>query len=227
MEDRIRVILTDDHTIIRDGIKALLQEEDLIQVVGEAASSEELLLLLPHQPVEVILMDIKMPGNDVFQTVQSIKGQYPTTQVLALTMLENEHYIVQMLKAGAMGYLLKNVGKHELLHAIKMVAMGETYISTDVTLNLLSKYCGAAGPVLKEKRVKNIDDLPDEISKREMEVLVLIAEGYTNAEIAEKLFTSKRTIETHRQNLLEKTHTKNTASLIKYAFTKGILQPDK
>ncbi|QHL86135.1 response regulator [Nibribacter ruber] len=222
MKAKYRVILTDDHTIIRDGIKALLQDEDDIQVIGEAASGEELLFLLPSTPADVVVLDIKMPGMDGFETASQIKNIMPQTQVLALTMMDHEHYILQMMKAGANGYLLKSVGKMELAHAIKMVANGGSYISTEIALNLLHKYCSPTGPGHQGQGKQHTGT---ELSKRELEVLQLIADGLTNQEIAEKLFTSKRTIETHRQNLLEKTQTKNTASLITYAFSRGILNP--
>ncbi|GAA4296491.1 response regulator transcription factor [Nibribacter koreensis] len=222
MKTKYKVILTDDHTIIRDGIKALLQDDLDIQVIGEASSGEELLFLLPSTPADVVVLDIKMPGMDGFETATQVKSLMPTTQVLALTMMDHEHYIMQMLKAGANGYLLKSVGKRELAHAIKTVANGGAYISTEIALNLLHKYCSLEAPKSQEQQSQ---DSGADLSKRELEVLNLIADGLTNSEIAEKLFTSKRTIETHRQNLLEKTQTKNTASLITYAFSKGILKP--
>ena len=218
MNAKYKVILTDDHTIIRDGVKALLQDDQDIQVIGEASSGEELLFLLPSTPADVIVLDIKMPGMDGFETASQVRNLRPEIQVLALTMVDQEHNILQMFKAGAKGYLLKSAGKLELAHAIKMVANGGHYISTDIALNLLHKYCRLDEPKAQEQ-------LGSDLSKRELEVLRLIAEGLTNGEIAEKLFTSKRTIETHRQNLLEKTHTKNTASLITYAFSRGILKP--
>ncbi len=218
----VNVILTDDHKIIRDGIKALLHDEENIKVIGEASNGNELIKLLAQQPADVVLMDINMPEMDGFETTRYLKDHFPDVRVLVLSMLDSESYITKIMEAGATGYILKNAGKEELSSAIQLVASGTPYICSDVAMGLLRRtnvnapmaFAGSNTSATGQK----------ELSKREIEVLGLIAEGYTNAEIAEKLFTSKRTIETHRQNLLEKTQTRNTATLIKYALQKGIIE---
>jgi DNA-binding NarL/FixJ family response regulator len=202
----LRIVLADDHKIIRDGIKALLQGEATISVVGEASNGLELIELLSHtKEVDVALVDINMPKMDGFAAVEIIKSNYPSVKVLVLSMLDHEDYISRMIESGACGYVLKNTGKDELVHAMHMVSKGNYYICTEIAMNLLRRlrqphYSGAAIAVSEPFPEKSVCNL----SKREMEVLRLIAEGYTNAEIADKLFTSKRTIESHRQNLLEK-----------------------
>jgi DNA-binding NarL/FixJ family response regulator len=150
--------------------------------------------------------------------MESLNELYPGVKVLILSMLEHERYINKVMEAGASGYVLKNAGQEELLHAIKTVASGQQYLSPEISMNLLKK--------IQKSQEKNLskDRAPGIISKRELEVLKLIAEGYTNAEIAEKLFSSKRTIESHRKNLLEKTQVKNSAALIKYAIIHGIIE---
>lgn len=215
----IDLIITDDHKIVRDGLKALLQDHSAVRVVGEAASGDELIDLLPQIHADIVLMDISMPGMDGFDTAAHIMQHYPDLKVVVLSMLSHEKYVNRMMDMGASGYILKNAGKDELYCALQLIAHGCRYISPDVTLELLRKVQQL--PMLPKPESNG--DEPRELSKRELEVLSLIADGYTNAEIAEKLFTSKRTIETHRQNLLDKTKARNTATLIKYALQRGLI----
>lgn len=222
----LKIVLADDHKIIRDGIKALLHGEPTLMVVGEASDGLELIELLSHiKDVDVALVDINMPRMDGFEVVEIIKAKYPSVKVLVLSMLDHENYVSRIMGSGAYGYILKNTGKEELTHAIHMVAKGSYYICTEISMNLLRRlrqvsYSSGSEAVAEPLPEKSGGNL----SKREMEVLKLIAEGYTNAEIADKLFTSKRTIESHRQNLLEKTQSNNTATLIKYAIHNGLVE---
>jgi DNA-binding NarL/FixJ family response regulator len=218
----VRLVLTDDHKIIREGIRALLLEDKGIQVAGEAANGEELLELLQATPADVVMLDIHMPGMDGYETIKTLRQSHPDVKVLVLSMLENERHVHQMMDVGAAGYLLKTTSIEELRHAIKLIAGGMQYISPALTMSLLRKAHQHAAPSAVGKAPQGSKSFK-ELSKRETEVLYLISEGFTNAEISEKLFTSKRTIETHRQNLLEKTRTKNTAALIKFAFINGII----
>jgi len=211
-----RIFLVDDHTIVRDGLRALLANEPDITIVGEAGNGQELLDRLPTTPADVVLLDANMPVLDGLATTQRLRAEYPQVRVLILSMLAHERYIGQLFDAGASGYVLKSAEKDEILVAIQMVISGRQFLCSDLGLGMLRK-------VLAK------DDEPDEttkasrLSRRESEVLQLLAEGLTTNEIAEKLFTSKRTIETHRQNILEKTQTKNTAALIRLAVTQGLL----
>ncbi|GGG54731.1 response regulator transcription factor [Hymenobacter glacieicola] len=215
----IRIALADDHAIIRDGIRALLSGEDDLQVVAEASNGRQLLALLPTVEVDVVLLDINMPEMDGYETLQQLRKHYPQVQVLILSMLSHEEYINRMLEAGALGYVLKNVGKAEIHFAIRAVAEGRQFLCTELGIELLHKLRsrGEKAPVAGENKAVCT------LSRRETEVLRLIGEGFTTGEIAEKLFTSKRTIETHRQNIIEKTQVRNTAALIKYAVTQGLL----
>ena len=217
----IKLVLTDDHKLFREGVKALLTEDETIEIAGEAASGNELLELLATVPADMVLLDISMPDMDGLETIKLLRRQHPSVKVLVLSMLDNEWYVQQMLEVGAAGYLLKNISKEELRAAIGMVASGMQYISPNLTIDFLRK-SNAPAPAFTLDQDNNKKP-HKELSKREMEVLNLISEGFTNAEISEKLFTSKRTIETHRQNLLEKTQTKNTAALIKFAVLNGII----
>ena len=216
----VRLVLTDDHKIIREGIRALLAQDDSIEVAGEAAGGMELLELLSHTPADVVLLDISMPEMDGFDTMKLLRKSYPDVKVLVLSMMDDERCVHQMLEVGAAGYLLKNSSIKEMQYAVKLIAGGVQYISPSLTLDLLRKSKRTTNLLLgKESSKKTYKEL----SKRETEILQLISEGYTNAEISELLFTSKRTIETHRQNLLEKTQTRNTAALVKFAVLNGII----
>ena len=218
----VKLVLTDDHKLFRDGVKALLTEDETIEIAGEAASGGELLELLNLVPADVVLLDISMPDMDGLETLKLLRRQHPELKVLVLSMLDSEWYVHQMLECGAAGYLLKNISKEELLEAIRLVASGMRYISPHLTIDFLRKANHAASVPPQDHQ--DSDKKPHkELSKRELEVLNLISDGFTNAEISEKLFTSKRTIETHRQNLLEKTRTKNTAALIKFAVLNRII----
>ncbi|MBC5772728.1 response regulator transcription factor [Pontibacter sp. KCTC 32443] len=218
-QEVIRVIIAEDHVILRQGLKMLLDEDKEIEVVGEAGNGTELLEMLSKTPVDVVLMDINMPEMNGFEATERVVKEFPDTKVIALSMLNNLPFVQKILQCGASGYLLKTTGKDELRSAIKLVAGGTNYICSELSINMLSNSFGG-GPVVVEH-----EDHAG-LSKREIEVLGLIAEGFTNAEIADKLFTSKRTIETHRQNILEKTGAKNTANLIKYAIGHKIIAAD-
>lgn len=213
----IRVIVTDDHKIIREGLRSLLERDSELAVVGEAANGTELLYLLENTTVDVVLLDVHMPVMDGFETLQQLTEHYPEVKVVVLTMLDNVATLHRLLEIGAMGYVLKDTGREELCSAIKLAASGTPFISSGMSIKMLQRVVHPAaehGTVITEGK---------ELSKRELEVLALISEGYTNAEIAEKLFTSKRTVETHRQNILEKTQAKNTANLIKYAIQHNLI----
>ncbi|QIL76133.1 response regulator transcription factor [Hymenobacter sp. HDW8] len=214
----IRLILADDHAIIRDGIRALLTEDAGLEITAEASNGQELLDKLATTPCDVVLMDVNMPVMDGFEAMLHLRRDFPDVKVLVLSMLDHPNYVVRMLNAGASGYVLKNADVAEIIHAIRTVASGRQYLCTEIGLNLLQQV-SVSGP-LPEATTRKANDL----SKRELEVLTLIAEGLTNAEIADKLFTSKRTIETHRQNIIEKTQAKNTAALIKFAVSEGLIE---
>ncbi|WP_019946340.1 response regulator [Hymenobacter aerophilus] len=231
----IRIILADDHTILRDGISALLAREPDMQVVGEAANGQALLELLTHTPADLVLLDINMPILDGFEVMPRLREQFPGVRVLVLSMLEHESYVHRILEAGAQGYVLKNADSTEIAFAIRTVAADRPFLCTEIGLNLLRRLVErtpapdplTALPYLPRGGAPASAAAPAEgraeLSGRELEVLQLIAEGFTNADIADKLFASKRTIETHRQNIIEKTQTKNTADLIRYAMRAGLI----
>jgi len=215
---KIQVVIADDHKIIRVGLRGLLEREKDIEVTGEAENGNDLLTLLSKAQPDVILMDIDMGTTSGIDATREVKKLFPAIHVLGLTMHEEQDYIVNMLEAGASGYLLKNAGREELLAAIHTVSKGDSYFSQKVSATLLH-----AITKQKETPTSHIHHSNVPLSDREIEVLKLIAEEHSNGEIAEKLFISVRTVDTHRRNLLEKLNVKNTAGLVKYALEKGIL----
>jgi DNA-binding NarL/FixJ family response regulator len=225
----IRIIIADDHKLVREAIKALLAEgASNIEIAGEATSGHEAIGLLEKGEADLVLMDIDMPGMNGIEATGLIKERFPGVKVLMLTMMDNEQYLADALRVGATGYVLKSAGHKELLHAIDTVAGGEEYFSADVVKMLLRKPQSTPAEAMNAPgsfggHATN-QSLPAAISPRELEVLRLIAQGYTNAQIAEMLFNSRRTIETHRQNLLEKTGANNTATLVLYAASHGLLE---
>ena len=212
------VILVDDHQIVREGIYYMLKDEPSLELVGQAANGEELIRILSTTPADVVLMDLHMPEMDGFETAQHLKTYFPAVRILVLSMMNSEKLVARLLDEGILGYVLKTIGKDELVYAIRKVAAGQRYIATDITMHLLKR----ASPKAFRTEIEP-GELPVDLSKREVEVLELISEGFNNHEIADKLCVSKRTIDSHRQNLIEKTRAKNTASLIRYAIGKGII----
>ncbi|MGY2133124.1 response regulator [Hymenobacter sp. HD11105] len=212
----IRLFVVDDHALIRDGMRALLSGIKGLQIVGDAANGQELLDRLPTTPTDVVLLDMNMPVLDGFATLPLLRERFPQVGVLVLTMLAHERYVGQAFDAGAAGYILKSTDQSEIIAAIQAVAAGKRFLCSEIGLSLLQKILH---PEAAATEAKNSESL----SYRELEVLRLIGEGLTNNAIAEKLFVSRRTVETHRQNILEKTQMKNTAALVKYAMDHGLL----
>jgi len=211
----IKVLLVDDHKIVRDGIKLMLEPQAGIDVVAEAESGVKVKELLEHSPVDVIVMDINMPDMNGIATTKLVKGQYPDIKVLALTMSSDDSHIRQMVQAGASGYIMKSAGRDELTKAIQEVMQGKHYFSDQATHSIMMD-------LVKNKGKSSAPD-PIHITERELEVLQMIVKEHTNLEIAEKLYISPRTVDAHRRNLLQKTGARNTAGLVKYAFKNGLV----
>jgi DNA-binding NarL/FixJ family response regulator len=205
---KIKLLIADDHGIIRDGIKLMLNKTPELEIVAEANNGQEVIDYLAKnaKSIDVILMDINMPVMNGIEATQTISETHPDINILALTMHIEETYISNMLKAGALGYILKESNKDELIDAIKSVALGKKYYSNEVSVTLINSL------------MSDDKDKDKELSEREIEILSFIASGNTNREIGEKLFISGRTVETHRRNILNKLEVKNTAEMIKYAI---------
>ena len=213
---KIKIIIVDDHKMFRDGIRALLEKEKNMEVVADAKDANELISILKNTVPDIILMDIDMGETNGIDATIEVKKNYPDVNILALSMHGEHNYILKMLEAGATGYILKNAGKEEMLTAIISVASGNSYFSREVSSRLI-EYLNKP-----QVNIKNTDkNIP--LTNREIEILKLIAQEYSNSEIAEELFISIRTVDTHRRNLIEKLGVKNTAGLVRFAIRKGLV----
>jgi len=214
----IKILLVEDHNIVRNGLRSLLESQSGIQVVDEASNGKEALQkVMDGQTPDIVLTDINMPELDGIGLLEKLHEFYPDIRVIILSMLEHEKYVLKAMNSGAAGYLLKSSSHLELIFAIQHVMAGNYYICSEISLKILSII------PLYPQNTEEDTRAAGSLSKREREILTLIAEGYTNSEIAEMLFTSRRTVEGHRQNLIEKTRARNTAALIRFAVKNGII----
>jgi DNA-binding NarL/FixJ family response regulator len=212
----IRLLIADDHTLVRAGLRALLQNVTDIQVVAEACNGREALDLVEKLRPDVVLMDIAMAELNGLEAARRIASERPNTRVIMLSMHASEEYVVQALRAGASGYLLKNAGASELEKAIKHVAQGETFLSPAVARQV-SDYI---------RRVGQEPSALDRLTPRQREVLQLIAEGNTTKRIAQVLNISVKTVETHRSQLMEQLDIHDLAGLVRYAVRTGLVTPE-
>lgn len=215
MGGKIRVLIVDDHALVREGLKALLAFAPDIEVVGEAENGREALKKVRELRPHVVLMDLSMPIMGGLEATRRISREFPEVKVLALTQYDAEDYVIPIIEAGARGFVTKRASSADLALAVRTVYKGGSYLSP------------TAAAVLVEERQRRWGraDPYDSLTQREREILKLIAEGYTTREIGEILFLSPKTVEWHRGNLMRKLKLKNKAELIKYAFRKGIISP--
>jgi DNA-binding NarL/FixJ family response regulator len=209
----IKVLLADDHHLIRDGIKMMLAKADNVEIVGEASSGVEAINYVAKNSgnVDLILMDINMPEMNGIDATQILSEKYPHIKVLAFTMHEEEEYITKMIKAGESGYVLKSSGKEELIEAIERVSLGNKHYSNEVSVTMINS-------MMSDEKINKIN-----LSEREIEVLSHIAQGSTSKEAGEKLFISNRTVESHRRNILSKLDIRSTAEMIAYALKNKLI----
>lgn len=215
----IKIILAEDHNIVRNGIKDLLEKDENLIVVGEALNGRDVLALMEKGTIpDIILADMNMPVMGGIELIEKVKAMHDSVKTIILTMHDHENYVIDAFKAGAMGYLFKNIGADELLFAINHVYANQQYICLELALRLLERNIHGSSYIREQSQPPEND-----FSKRELEILNLIAEGFTNQEIANRLFTSRRTVEGHRQALINKTGARNTPALVKFAVLNGII----
>ena len=212
---KIRVLLAEDHTIVRQGISALLRSEPDIEVAGEASDGLEAIELAKKLIPDVVLMDIAMRNLNGLEATRKIKKLFPHTKVLVLTMYDNEEWIFQILKVGASGYLIKDSAMTDLTSAIRAIHQGDSYLSPSVSRKVIDEY-------IRKAEMGEKSGLENLLSGREREILQLIAEGHSVPQIASLLCISKKTVEAHKNHIMEKLNIRDKVGLIKYAIRTGL-----
>jgi DNA-binding NarL/FixJ family response regulator len=215
--DPIRVIVADDHTILREGVCSLLALQSDIDVVGEASDGAEALELLAEAAVDVVVMDMVMPGMNGLEATREIKRRWPTVRILILSMYDDDAYVQQVIQAGASGYVLKRVATEDLVQAIREVHSGASFLYPPIAAKLIDDYRRIVRGNAPHGRL-------GVLTPREQEVLRLIAEGNTNQDIADILGLSRKTVESHRGNIMRKLALHDVTDLVKYAIRKGIVR---
>jgi two-component system response regulator NreC len=204
----IRIVLADDHTVVRSGLRLLLDSESGFEVVAEASDVEDARRYVHGHKPDVLVLDLNMPGRSSLQAIPEIRAEFPGTQIVVLTMQQEPAFAREALGAGALGYVLKEAADDELVEAVRRAAAGESYLNPRLGARIASE--PPPGP-------------PDDLSEREVDVLRLIALGHTNAEIAEQLYLSVRTVETHRSHVQQKLRLSTRAGLVGYALDRGLI----
>ncbi|WP_340200644.1 response regulator transcription factor [Ascidiimonas sp. W6] len=217
INDTIQIVLADDHALVRDGIRALLEEETDLEVIGEVSNGKEAIALVLEKQPDILIIDIRMPEMDGIQTVENLNKNKTDVKCIILSMHDSEEYILNSVKAGASGYLLKDTDKTEFIKAIHVVSEGGKYFSGDISNVLVNNLLSQEKQTKVEEVTEKSKSNPFDLTNKELQVIKLILAGYTNKEISEKLEKSKRTIETHRFNLMRKMQVKNLIELSKKA----------
>lgn len=224
--DKIRVMLVDDHDVVRSGLKSLLGMDEELEIIGEAANGAEAIQRVPELNPDVVVMDISMPVMDGMEATRRIRSLYPDCKILTLTVHEDKQYFFEMLAAGAKGYITKQAAAEDLVAAIKAVATGNVYLQPALARWLLEDYQrinkNGVGPGEQDMQSADLDSL----SKRELQILELVAEGLTSPEIAQKLDLSPKTVSRHRERIMNKLNLHSTTELVKFAIRTGLIGVD-
>lgn len=210
----IRVAITDDHALFRSGLRALLEKEPDLEIVGEAGTGAVTLEILAREKPDVLLLDISMPGMCGSQVAELALKQLPGLAIVVLTMHEDEHYVQQMFRIGVRAFLLKKSTSTDLVHAIRVVSRGQQFVDPAMTECVTAGFAG---------RAARRPTAPDTLTAREREICTLLALGHTNTEISQKLFISERTVETHRSNIMTKLSLRTRAALVRFAIDHGLM----
>lgn len=213
----VRVVVVDDHTLVRQGIVGLLASQTDIEVVGQAGNADEAMALIASAAPDVVLMDIAMPGRSGLDATREIRDRFPAVQVIVVTIHDREDYLFQALRAGAAGYVLKGAEVQDLIEAVRTAQRGEVYLFPSVTKKLVADY-------LRRSQAGEDRTTYDGLSDREREILGLIAQGLTTNAIAAALFLSPHTVQSHRDHIMAKLDLHSKAALIKYAIAHGLIE---
>jgi DNA-binding NarL/FixJ family response regulator len=217
-ENKIKIILTDDHQVVRDGLKSMLNAVPDIQIIAQAATGKELFEILLQKKAEVLILDIELPDMSGLDICSKVSIEYPEMKILILSMYTGEEFIFKALAEGAKGYLPKNTSRNELVEAIRSIAKGNEYYSPMISEIMLKSY------IKKAKSRNSVDRDLEELTKREIEVLKMLAEGIPNYQIATNLFISIRTVESHKSHIMQKLELHTTAELVKFAIRQKLIE---
>ncbi len=218
--NKIKVLLAEDHTIVRKGLRSLLHKESGIKVIGEAEDGREAVRKVEKLQPDVVVMDIAMPGLNGLEATRQIKKRFPEMKIIILTVHANEEYVLQTLRTGASGYLVKKAAPADLIGAIHAVYKGDSFLSPSISKTVIDEYIRHAET--KSER----DIIYGKLTNREREVFQLIIEGHKNREIANLLYVSIKTVETHKAHIMVKLNVHSTAELIRYAYDKSLIIKD-
>jgi two-component system response regulator NreC len=216
MGEKKRVLIVEDHTILREGLRSLLSGHNDFEIVGEATDGREAVRTVEKLQPDIVIMDLSMPRMDGIDALREIKKQNPKIKILILTVHKTEEYILASLEAGADGYILKDATHAELIKAMQVILQGDRYLCPAISGQIIEGY-------LQKRKTDKTQSVYETLTPREREVLKLIGEGYKNKEIAEQLFISIKTVEKHRSNLMEKLQLHNSAAVTSYAMKKGLI----
>lgn len=208
----IKILVVDDHNIVSDGLRSLIEDTDGMECVGTAPNGKQDLEVIKSLPVDVVLMDIDMPIMNGIEATRAVKRNHPNVKVISLTMHKERGMVQRLMECGADGYMLKNSDREELITAIRKVEAGQKYFSSDVALSLLQK---------ADTTILPGEGTMADITEREAEIIRMLAQGLSSKEIGDKLFISNRTVDTHRTNIMQKLGIHNVAGLIRWAFNNG------
>ena len=211
-----KILLAEDHNIVREGIKMLVNAEPDMKVIGEAANGRQAIAQAKALQPDLLVMDISMPELNGLKVTEKLRRELPSLKILTLTRHTDEGYLQQLIKAGVNGYVLKQSAPAELIHAIRTVTAGRSYVDTELTDKVMGGYARMAGPLRGERRSK--------VSDREGEILRLIAWGYSNKEIAARLLLSVKTVEAHKANAMRKLNMRSRIDVVRYAILQGWLE---
>ena len=215
--EKIKIILVDDHQMFRDGVKSVLDDEENIEIIGEVGAAKELYDLLKSDSPDLIITDISMPDISGIEIAKYVSENYPGIKILILSMHSNEEFITKALSVGANGYLPKDTSMSELLEAINAIYKGDNYFNKNISDTILKS-------IINKSKQENLEQ--NTLTKREKEVIKLVVEGLTNKEIADKLFISIRTVDSHKNNIMQKLNLKSSVELVKYAIKNNLADLD-
>jgi two-component system response regulator NreC len=214
---KIRILIADDHSIVREGVRMILDGQEDFEVIGEASTGRQALEEARRLKPDVVVMDISMPDMNGIEATTKVRAELPQTQVMGLTMHEDESYVFELLKAGAAGYVLKRAAAEDLVTAVRAAHQGEAFLYPTVAKLVVQDYL--------QRATAQDQAALDGLTGREREVLTLIAEGLTNQEIAGRLYISIKTVQTHRAHIMEKLNLHDRTELVRYAIRKGLIEP--